>query len=314
MPEIPPLAGIATENTGWHSRHIASALADVGIDSFNFSLRDCYFTTGNSGNRTVIATAPRLPDCIIVRAIPAGTFEQITMRINILKFFHEAGIKVINSSEAISLCVDKADCLHRLAAAGVAVVPSWVSENEDIAKKIVSRESKNGASVVCKPLFGAEGRDLQIFHDDKGDFCENIRAEGVYVLQQFMNSTSQAANSSVNAPFSNFSDCRVLVIAGEAVAAMRRSSEHWVTNVARGAEVSAIDVADPVCQVAEAAAKATGADIAGVDLVEGEDGYLVLEVNSIPSWQALQSVSSTDIAARLASHVASCVYEAAAAR
>ena len=298
MPKIPGLVGIATENQGWHSRHISAALAEAGMESFSFSLRDCYFATGEGGNKVVIADAPGLPECVIVRSIPPGSFEQITMRINILKFFCENGIKVVNSSEAISLCVDKADCLHRLAAAGMAVVPSWVCEDEPLARRLVAAECKDGRPMVCKPLFGAEGRDLQILTAGNEEFAENIRAEGVYVLQRFVGSVEAQ----------EFSDFRVLVIAGEAVAAMKRRSAHWITNVAKGASVSAVPVTSAACRVAEAAAAAVGADIAGVDLLEHEGGHMVLEVNSIPSWRALQSVSSGDISARLAGHVLSCLH------
>lgn len=297
MPKIPGLVGIATENQGWHSRNIAAALSGVGLESFSFSLRDCYFATGGGGNEVAIADAPGLPECVLVRSIPAGSFEQITMRINILRFFCENGIKVINSSEAISLCVDKADCLHRLAAAGIAVAPCWVFENELLARELVVEECGNGRPMVCKPLFGAEGRDLQLLVSGDEEFSENIRAEGVYVLQRFMGRVEAR----------EFRDLRVLVIAGEAVAAMERRSSHWITNVAKGSSVSAAPLGSAACRLAEEAAAAVGADLAGVDLLEHEGGHVALEVNSIPSWQALQSVSGSDISSRLAGHVLSCL-------
>ncbi|TXM92961.1 RimK family alpha-L-glutamate ligase, partial [Methylobacterium sp. WL116] len=50
-------------------------------------------------------------------------------------------------------------------------------------------------------------------------------------------------------------------------------------------------------ELAEAAAAAVGVDYTGIDLVEdGEGGFLVLEVNSMPAWSGLQKVSEVDIA------------------
>ncbi|MGV0005143.1 MAG: ATP-grasp domain-containing protein [Candidatus Porifericomitaceae bacterium WSBS_2022_MAG_OTU9] len=297
-PKLSGLVGIATEAEGWHSKRIASALAQLGIDSFTFSLRDCWFEIAEGAGRVVIAGAQGTPSCIIVRTIPAGSIEQITMRINILKFFYRNDINVVNDGDSISLCVDKVDCLNHLVAAGIAVVPCWVYESEHLARERIIKECSLGNVMVCKPIFGAEGRDLQIFTDGTEFFNENIHSQGVYVLQHFVGDYKAG----------EFNDFRVLVIAGVAVAAMRRSSDFWVTNVAQGAKVSELPLSSPICRIAEEAATAIGIDIAGVDIMEGMDGYVVLEINAIPSWRALQSVAANDIASHLASHIADCCF------
>jgi glutathione synthase/RimK-type ligase-like ATP-grasp enzyme len=89
---------------------------------------------------------------------------------------------------------------------------------------------------------------------------------------------------------------RVLVVAGEVAGAMERVTDSWRANVARGARPRAVTLNDEERDVALAAAAAVEADIAGVDLLVRPDGEaVVLEVNGIPGWQALQSVCDRDL-------------------
>ena len=72
---------------------------------------------------------------------------------------------------------------------------------------------------------------------------------------------------------------------------MERVADSWRANVARGGRPRAVTLTDLERDMALAAAAAVGADIAGVDLLVGADGEIVVpEVNGIPGWQALQSV------------------------
>ena len=95
-----------------------------------------------------------------------------------------------------------------------------------------------------------------------------------------------------------------MVIGGEPVAAVARHGLGWIPNIRQGGRPEAVPAAGELARLAVAAAEAVGCDHAGVDLIEGRDGrLLVLEVNSMPAWQGLQSVAGTDIAACLAGHL-----------
>ncbi|WP_276272052.1 RimK/LysX family protein [Haloarcula litorea] len=86
-------------------------------------------------------------------------------------------------------------------------------------------------------------------------------------------------------------DLRVYVVDGQVVAAMNRYAPEgeWRTNVALGGEVEDVTGALPadVRQMALAATDAVGLDYAGVDIVQGEDGYYVLEVNPTAGFRGL---------------------------
>jgi ribosomal protein S6--L-glutamate ligase len=82
---------------------------------------------------------------------------------------------------------------------------------------------------------------------------------------------------------------------------MRRQSDSWITNVHQGGRPEAWDPPADAASLAIAATQVTGATFAGVDLIEdGAGGYMVLEVNSMPAWSGLQSVSNVVIGDLLA--------------
>ena len=82
-------------------------------------------------------------------------------------------------------------------------------------------------------------------------------------------------------------DLRVVATDGEPVAAMARSSDHWLTNAAKGAEVEAIEVTDEMRDLVERASAAVGGGLLGVDLMETGDDYTVHEVNHTVEFKAL---------------------------
>jgi ribosomal protein S6--L-glutamate ligase len=89
----------------------------------------------------------------------------------------------------------------------------------------------------------------------------------------------------------------VLVIGGEAVAAMRRSAKEgdFRSNIHRGGAGERAEAGPAVAELARRAARAVGLDIAGVDILESARGPLVLEVNSSPGFQGLEDATDRDI-------------------
>jgi glutathione synthase/RimK-type ligase-like ATP-grasp enzyme len=77
---------------------------------------------------------------------------------------------------------------------------------------------------------------------------------------------------------------------------MRRESNSWKTNVSLGAKPVAYSPKRKVRRLAVEAAKVTGCEIAGVDILETTNGPLLIEINSQPGWKGLQSVTNKNIA------------------
>jgi glutathione synthase/RimK-type ligase-like ATP-grasp enzyme len=94
---------------------------------------------------------------------------------------------------------------------------------------------------------------------------------------------------------------RLLVSGGRVVAAMRRHASQWITNVKLGGRPEAYVPREDEADLAIHAAAAVGAQFAGVDLILGGNARVsVLEVNSMPGWRGLQSVTELRIADVLA--------------
>jgi ribosomal protein S6--L-glutamate ligase len=98
---------------------------------------------------------------------------------------------------------------------------------------------------------------------------------------------------------------RAFVIKDDVVAAMKRESRSWKTNVSQGARPVGVSLSDELCKMVVKATRVLGCEIAGVDVMEGDQGFVVNEVNSQPGWRGLQSTTNTDIAGKIADYVIS---------
>jgi len=284
---------IMTDETGWHTRQLQRALRERGAEGRCLDLADCGIDSHASWHGLVLPGYGRdLPDAVLVRGIASGSFEQVTKRLGVLHALREFGVPVYNDARAIERSVDKSMTSLLLHAAGVPVPLTWATESTAQAQRIVMRESAAGHALVLKPLFGSQGKGLQLVGLVNGEHRPLPSLETAYgslaYLQRFVPPTTDPGF-----------DWRVLVIGGRAVAAMRRVSGHWIHNVALGARCEPAQLSPTLAQVAVRAAQALDMDYAGVDLIPSHSapgGITVLEVNGVAAWQGLQGVTRFNIA------------------
>jgi tetrahydromethanopterin:alpha-L-glutamate ligase len=279
---------LVVDRLDWHARELSAALSRLGAAAMPMRLDRCGFATGARFGLHLDQFGEELPDAVIVRSMSGGTFEAVTLRLGILHALRQNGVTVWNDARAIERCVDKSTTSFLLARADIRTPATWAAESLDAARRIVRREAAGGP-LVLKPLFGSQGRGLQLIRSED-DLPPPERVAGVYYLQRF-----------VAVERDGFRDFRLLVSQGRLVAAMARHAAGWITNLKQGGRPVAA-VADPeMRELAVHAAAAVGADFAGVDVVYDADGRpTVLEVNSMPAWSGLQKVSPTSIASVLA--------------
>jgi tetrahydromethanopterin:alpha-L-glutamate ligase len=225
-----------------------------------------------------------------VRTMSGGSFEAVTLRLGILHALRELGVTVWNDARTIERCVDKSMTSFLLARAGIPTPATWTIESYEQAYATAERETAEGP-LVLKPLFGSQGRGLRLIHTPE-DLPKIEETPGrVYYLQRFVGVKRQ----------DGYHDFRILVVQGRVIAAMRRHSPHWVTNIKRGGRPVAVVLNEEMKTLALKAATAVGANFVGVDMVYGtDDRPAVLEVNSMPAWSGLQKVNAVNIAAILA--------------
>ena len=283
---------IFTDETGWHTRQLQAALRLRGAVGRCIDLADCRIDTTIAPHGLAIPGYGRdLPDAALVRGIAGGSFEQVTKRLGVLHALRELGVPVYNDARAIERSVDKSMTSLLLHQAGIPTPPTWATESAAEAQRLVMRESAAGRALVLKPLFGSQGRGLQLVGRVEGRHVPlpSLKAfGGLAYLQRFVPPLADPGH-----------DWRVMVIGGRAVAAMRRVSRHWIHNVAQGARCERDTPPPAVVEAAEAAAAALGMDYAGVDLLPDPSragAVQVIEVNGVAAWHGLQRVTDFNLA------------------
>jgi RimK family alpha-L-glutamate ligase len=276
----------------WHTRGLTGALAARGHDVLAIPATRLRSEVDPDGRVHILGPDDvqlDTLDLVIVRGLPRGSLEQVIFRMDALHVLAAQGVRCVNSPRAIEKTVDKSWAGAVLAMSGVPTPPTLVCERYEDAMRALE---ELGGDVVVKPLFGAMGNGIARIEDR--DVAHRVfRAleleRAVYYVQR-----------TVGAGGASCRNLRVLIVAGEVVGAMERVTDSWRANVARGAIPRAVTLGETERSLALAAAVALEIDVAGVDLLAAPDGeVVVLEVNGIPGWQALQSVCEEDLTSRV---------------
>jgi len=284
---------VLSARTGWHTDELQRAITERGHTPLLLPYESLVARLGarDPDAPRLGACAPDLFACdaVIARIIPNGSLEQIIYRIDALHWLEEAGVTVLNPPRAIERTVDKFYTSALLEGAGLATPETVVCERAEDAA-IAFRAM---GDVIVKPLFGSMGLGMVRVSDEETAWrvfraLDAIR--GVYYLQRAIPHAGR--------------DVRAFVVGDRVVAAIERRSAGWRTNVSRGGEARAFILPAEWSEMAVRAARAVGADYAGVDLLPATDGSVyVLEVNGIPGWRGLQTATSFDVAGALIDHV-----------
>ncbi len=278
--------GILASGDGWHLGVLATALGRLGCEAVRLDARRL---------SSVVAAAPAIRaspheldglDALLVRFIPPGSLDQIVFRIDCLHLLADAGMPMVNPPRAIERTVDKHWTSRLLHEAGIPTPRTAVAESFDDAMAAFA----GMRDVLVKPLLGSGGRGIVRVSDEDLAYRTFRTLElqrAVFYLQEFV-------------PH-GCSDLRLFIAGDRLLASARRIGDGWKTNVAAGAVARAHRPRPEEEELAVRACRAVGADYAGVDLVEAEDGrILVVEVNGIPGWSALQETTPVDIAFEIA--------------
>ncbi len=232
-------------------------------------------------------------------AEPPASFEGVDVLIDrclstsrslyITRFAESYRIPIVNSAETAQVCADKARNSLALKEAGVPTPRTEVAFTKETALEIVE---SFGYPCVLKPVIGSWGRLMAKI--DSRDAAEAIfehkatlghYEHKVFYIQEFVEKGGR--------------DIRVVALDGKPVAAMVRSSDHWLTNAAKGAETAEFELDERARELVEKASDAVGGGLLGVDLMETGDDYTVHEVNHNVEFKALDGVVEEDVPARL---------------
>jgi len=279
---------ILSARQGWHTDQLCRALAERGHEGRVLPYETLVAHLGGGGSAPAMTAGDEdLGACaaVLARIIPAGSLEQIVFRVDALHTLEERGIPVVNPARTIERTVDKLWTTALLEQAGLRVPETVVCEGTDAALAAF----RALGDVIVKPLFGSMGLGMVRVTDEDMAFrvfrtLETLR--GVYYVQRTIDHGG--------------CDVRAFVVGSRVIGAIERSAPGWKTNLARGGHARPVTLEPEQTELALAAARAVGADYAGVDLLPARDGTVyVVEVNGIPGWRGLQEATSHDVAAAI---------------
>jgi len=222
-------------------------------------------------------TEPFKADIIVERSIQYFTSLQT------IRYIEHLGIPCINSYHTAYVCGNKYLSSLDLAAHHLPQPGFRMAFSPESAMKAAAELS---FPVVLKPVIGSWGRLLAKINDPEGAqaVIEHKTTLGgfhhqVFYLQEYIEKKGR--------------DIRAFVVDGQCIAAIYRQSDHWITNTARGGQVSNCPVTPDLQDISAAAAQAVKGEVVAIDLFETVDGYLVNEVNHTMEFK--NSIAPTNV-------------------
>jgi [lysine-biosynthesis-protein LysW]--L-2-aminoadipate ligase len=204
------------------------------------------------------------------------------------------GVRCINRAAVIETCGDKLRTTEALLGKGVPSPRTYLAFTPESALAAMERL---GYPVVLKPVVGSWGRMVSRVNDrDAAEaLLEHLDVLGswqqhVYYVQEYIPKPGR--------------DIRAFVVGDEPVCAIYRTSEHWITNTARGGRATNCPVDGPVGDLALRAAQALGGGVLAIDLLETHDGRLLVnEVNHTMEFRNSIDTTGVNIPARIVDYV-----------
>jgi [lysine-biosynthesis-protein LysW]--L-2-aminoadipate ligase len=210
-----------------------------------------------------------------------------------LKYLNDCGVKTVNTYEVASTCGDKLLTTLALIRDEVPTPKVYVAYTPEAALQAIEQL---GYPVVLKPAVGSWGRLLSKVNDrDAAEaLLEHKETLGsyhhsTYYIQEYVEKRGR--------------DIRSFVVGDETICAIYRTSQHWITNTARGGIASNCPVTPDLHEISVRAAKAVGGGIVAIDIFETPDGLTVNEVNYTMEFRNSIDTTGVDIPAKVVDYV-----------
>ncbi|WP_419783010.1 30S ribosomal protein S6--L-glutamate ligase [Malaciobacter marinus] len=229
------------------------------------------------------------PDAIIPRIGASRTFYGTAM----VRHFEMMDVFTVTGSLAIKRSRDKLRSLQILSKKSIDMPKTVFASNESSAKDVIALSG--GAPLVLKILEGTQGVGVVLVESEKAAKSVLDAFYGMDVnllVQEFIEEA-------------NGSDIRVLVVGGEVVGAMKRQGAEgdFRSNLHQGGTAMAHKLTRKEKATAIAAAKAMGLGVCGVDMIPSKRGPLVMEVNSSPGLEGIETSTNLDIAGKIMDYI-----------
>mgnify|MGYP002630728483 CR=1 FL=1 len=211
----------------------------------------------------------------------------------VVRQFQEMDVFCANTAHGIANSRDKLRSLQILSRHHIGIPrTTFVVDKKDVMPAI---ERVGGAPVVIKLIEGTQGIGVLLAESTQSaaSIIELLQSQKQNVLVQKFVAESKGK------------DIRAFVVGDRVVAAMRRTAEgqEFRSNVHRGGSAEAVDLPDEYRETAVRAAQILGLQVAGVDMLEGANGPQIMEVNSSPGLEGIESCTELDVAGAIIDYI-----------
>jgi len=228
-------------------------------------------------------------DAIIPRIGASRTF----FGASVVRQFEAAGTYVLNTAASIRRSRDKLQASQLLAGAGLSLPRTVFAHGSRNIDSMI--DAVGGPPVVIKLTEGTQGSGVILA--ETRDAAESvISAFRILDAQMLVQEFVKEANGA---------DVRAFVVGDQVVAAMMRRARpgEFRANLHRGAIARSIELTPEEREVSIRAAKIMGLNVAGVDFLRGDEGPLLLEVNSSPGLEGIEASTGVDVAEAVIGHI-----------
>lgn len=267
----------------YSTRRLIEACKQNGHEVIVLNVLRCYMNIA-SHNPTIHHKGEAIEgiDAVIPRIGAAVTFYGTA----VLRQFEMMGVYPLNESVAITRSRDKLRSMQLFSRKGIGMpVTGFASKPDDIKDLI---QQVGGAPLVVKLLQGTQGIGVVLAETKKAaesviEGFMGVKAD--ILVQEYIKESSG-------------SDIRCLVVGGKVVASMKRTAQpgEFRSNLHRGGSAELIKITPEERSTAVRAAKIMGLNVAGVDLLRSNHGPLVMEVNSSPGLEGIETATGKDVA------------------
>lgn len=212
----------------------------------------------------------------------------------VVRQFEMMGVYVLNSSTAITKSRDKLRAMQLLSGSGIGLPVTGFANSPDDVKEVI--KLVGGAPLVVKILEGTQGLGVVLAETQQAaeSVIEGFMSIKANILVQEYIKEAEGA------------DIRCLVIGKKVVAAMKRQAPlgEFRSNLHRGGSAKLIKITPEERSIAVRAAQVMNLNVAGVDILRSNHGPVVIEVNSSPGLEGIESASKIDIAGKIIDFIA----------
>lgn len=204
----------------------------------------------------------------------------------VVRQFEQMGVFCLNTSQAITVSRDKLRAVQILSRHHIGIpVTEFVKQRDGIMSAI---DRVGDPPVIIKLLEGTQGIGVILAESKK-------MAEAIVETLQ---STKQQVLIQKFVKESKGKDIRAFVVGGKVIAAMRRSAsgDEFRSNVHRGGSIEPLKLTEEFETTAVHAAQILGLKVAGVDMLESNEGPILMEVNSSPGLEGIERATGIDVA------------------